>query len=156
TLHCERRRLIWKAGILFTIMSGSLPLPTAADWGLISAASARYPQLRLPDLTPGCLAEITHKDGLDVATAFVFARVWDSPQHRGFVTEVVAHLRERRPLIRASDAAFLLVPNLGYEFDSKSQETARGMLNAAQQCGFTPELIRTSSVGSLDENAERI
>ncbi|HZZ77815.1 MAG TPA: hypothetical protein VFE62_04815 [Gemmataceae bacterium] len=137
-------------------MHRPLPIPSVEDWELIREISGRFAHLTLAELTPALLSEIERSDGVDAATALAFDRAWHHPVNRACIESVARWYDAPRQPLDACDAAFLVVPNGGYEVDPASQQMCEQLLEAARRHGFGTAIVPASSTSSLDSNANLV
>ena len=108
-------------------MEGYLPIPSHEDLELLATVNRQFPDTSLADLSVERLAEIAVANGIDFATAPALTCVRRDPQHEACTNAIMSYLQS--PLgPRVEDAAFCLVPNLGYFDDPKSQQIGEGLL----------------------------
>jgi hypothetical protein len=122
-------------------------LRLASDW-------PEYPTVK--SLTPTVLQEITHREGIDFATALLFDRFRKSPSHADFICQIDRLRQSPVTSQRTREAKIVLVPGALYLERPDLGGDGRLVRETAINCGWPFEFIPLASTGSVFENAKCI
>lgn len=117
---------------------------------LLASAAQWRPEITLDQLSFDQLRDLSAERGIDFATAVAYTRT--AAAHQAFIERV----RDFQGAAPKSFARWrpiaLLVPNLGFGIDAKSQRVGETIAVAARELGIETRVVPTNPVGSLDEN----
>jgi len=114
---------------------------------------AAWPELpRLVDVNRRELAALSRRRGIDFATALLFDRVRNSPEHGGLLNECS---NSHPPEILSADVRNLtwaIVPGAFHREHPETGADGASLRSYAQQQGIRCEIVPTQSFGPLDVN----
>ena len=118
--------------------------------------AAECPEFRsLAELTPDILADISHQQGIEFATALLFDRIIRCPKHRPFV-ERMQQLQQQQTSAATEclDATVVFIPGAFYVEHPDTGADAAILRAEASKWGCPTELIPTVSIGTAAENGQ--
>ncbi len=134
----------------------SLPGVSAADAQLLHQAHAVNEVPTLDACSVDAMRDVSHRLGIELATAILLDRVACSPVHAPFINQIEA-IRKSLVSRRAKIAARLvIVPGAYYKEYPEIGGDGRILRAVADRLGCPMELIPTASVGGLQKNARLI
>jgi hypothetical protein len=135
------------------MIASSLPAATDQERGLLERAACWPSSPLWTDLTEEVLRQVAAEEGLDFATALLFDRLAQSPEHGPFLARIAAAAEpsSREPMWRELTVA--VVPGAFYIEDRRSGADGEHVLGAVRHLGGRAERVPLRSFGRLEENA---
>ncbi len=103
-------------------------------------------------MTAECLAQIAAEQGVDFATALLYQRIVDSPDHGSMIAEI-----DSMPAYAATpcrpDTRVVIVPGAFYRKFKNSGADGQEVRAAAAELGYATDIIPLNEFGALSENA---
>lgn len=108
------------------------------------------------ELTTDALQEIVRQEGIDFATALLYTRLCESPEHGLVIQNMEQRVKLFKAAKQATNLHVAIVPGGCHEENSDSRECLRLVHQEVTRHGFEAEILPTASFGSLTENAQII
>jgi hypothetical protein len=102
------------------------------------------------------LQDISARDGVDAATAFLYRAVVDSPQHGAFIEEIRSLGGRTASYPPPAGVKLVIVPGGFYREHPRSGADGHVVREQAERLGWPLDSIPVASTGSLLENARTI
>jgi hypothetical protein len=129
--------------------------PSGAREQQLLERAARWPgNASWKELSAPVLADIAATEGVDFATALLYDRLVQSPEHGSFIRRVLAE--DEREDFEQGDVTLALVPGACYAEYGRTGADGRRLRECLAPLGWPMETVPIASFGSLEGNARTI
>ncbi len=126
------------------------------DEVLLLQRAAAHEALPLEDLTPKVVRQLTREQGVDFATAVLYDRLRNAPQHAKFIDRVEAGLSQKPTSLSPVDWTIAIVPGALYQERPELGGDGKIVREAAASLGVRTVIVPLASRASVTENSARL
>ncbi len=126
------------------------------EWELLDRAKRWHAHSDWLELSAETLQEIVRQEGIDFATALLYSRLCESPEHGPLIQSVEQLAIQDNGKKQETGQCVAIVPGGCHEENTDSRDCLRLVYQEVQRLGFKAEVVPTTSFGCIVENAQII